>query len=128
MKIDKMIDNITIKPEEFRLKGIKNQKNSIMLFLNNNSIDSRKIFFYNDLDELASYPLFLETLYCNDHAICMTQDINLDDLRKHFMSFRNKAIKSKMKILYALMSFYDDIDNTGLEEKIKELDQKLKEK
>lgn len=123
-----MVDNITIKPEEFRLKDLKNQTKSIMLHLNDNSIEPRKIFFYNDLDELAFYPLFLDCLYCNDDITCLTPDINLEQLRKHFVSFKQQAIETKMKVLFDLIHFEDNIGDKGLKEKIRKLEQKLNTK
>jgi len=128
MKVDKMVDNITIKPEEFRLKDVKNQKNSIMLHLNDCSIEPRKIFFYNDLDELAFYPFFLDCLYCNDNVTCLSQDIKLEDLRKHFVSFEQQAIETKIKVLFDIMHFEDNIGEKGLKEKIRKLELKLKTK
>lgn len=99
-----------------------------MLHLNDCSIEPRKIFFYNDLDELAFYPLFLDCLYCNDNVTCLSQDIKLEDLRKHFVSFEQQAIETKIKVLFDIMHFEDNIGEKGLKEKIRKLELKLKTK
>jgi hypothetical protein len=126
MKIDDMIDKIVIKPEEFKLKHSKNQTNSIMLNLNDNSIEPRKIFYYDALDDLALYPLFLDCLYCNEKVTCSTPGVSLQQLREQFKNLERSTIEQKIKTLFDLLHFDDNIDTTTLKNKIKILELKLK--
>ena len=129
------LDNIKCNPEEFRIRGTK-QNNLIILDLKNNSIVPQKLFYYSDISDLAKYNLFLEHLFCNDSVIIdkhyniitkKQYDISIQQLKEKFSDYKKKTLENRIKDLYFVLHTDDNLDTTNLENKIKKLEAELDE-